>query len=525
MAAIDMSPAAAGPLIRALDKFAGSLAAVGRGMDKGPGGGVGSMAAGVATSAMNRDWGGVFKRLSVHLDAVSKKYIDKATTLAGGSGGSKPGALGQMASSAALSLGGLGKIASKASGALTKFNTVTAVASATIEAGKKIPGVGDVAKVGEAGFGMIGKRLTSDFAALSLPLTKFQEKARTVTTGLEEAGKASHAYTSAISSSTASIAGAAQGFMKSFGEALSNPMSGLPALVGAVRPFVQAFNPYALQQFDEALQTVYAVIGEALVPIVKMAAQVLREFAGYLRPVMKQLEPVFAELAQMAGGFLKDLIPELARFAQELVPVFRQYLENMKESIGGQREMIKAGLMYATGQMSLLGVLGVGIKSWLSKLPLIGRFFKPSDEGKAESERQFDAAKNLVPKENIFKFGAPTNPTFKGAESLGRDTLQAAYAAMPGMEKKKEEKDLLAEIAENTRKTADNTNKGNGADAATYDQRVEAGRKAGAGWGERGLGAAQWWAGQITEGVYNYGIVGPSNLFKGKNFTDSMVDI
>jgi hypothetical protein len=302
-------------------------------------------------------------------------------------------------------------------------------------------------------------------------------------------------------------------------------MSGLPALVGAVRPFVQAFNPYALQQFDEALQTVYAVLGEALVPIVKMAAQVLREFAGYLRPVMKQLEPVFAELAQMAGGFLKDLIPELARFAQELVPIFRQYLENMKESIGGQREMIKAGLMYATGQMSLLGVLGVGIKSWLSKLPLIGRFFKPSDEDKAESERQFDAAKNLVPKENIFKFGAPTNPTFKGAESLGRDTLQAAYAAMPGMEKKKEEKDLLAEIAENTRKTADNTNKGNGADAATYDQRVEAGRKAGAGWGERALGAAQWWAGQAAEGVYNFGIVGPSNLFKGKNFTDSMVDI
>lgn len=521
MAAIDMSPAAAMPLIRALDKFAGSLAAIGRGMDQGPGGGIGSALGSIATPAINRDWGGVFKKISGHLEAASKKYMDKAAALAGGSSTPGGSSITKATGAAALAMGKFSGVAGKAAGALTKFNLVTGTASAVIAAGKRIPGVGAVANVGQAGFGMIGKRLTSDFAALSLPLSKFTKKAETLTVGLEEAGKASHAYSSAVKDSTANIAGAAQGFMKSFGLALSNPMAGLPALVGAVRPFVEAFNPYALQQFDDALRTVYAVIGEALVPIVKMAAGVLREFAGYLRPVMKQLEPVFAELAQMAGGFLKDLMPELAKFAAELVPIFRQYLEQMKESISGQKEMMIAGLKYATGQMSLLGVLGVGIRSWLSKLPLIGRFFKQSDEAK---DAEMNAAKALVPKENLFSFGAPTNPQFKGVESLGRDTLQAAYAAMPGMEKKKDEKDLLAEIAENTRKTADNTNKGNGVDAATYDQRVEAGRKKGAGWGDVALGTLQWGTGQLVEGVYNFG-VGVGNVATGRKFSDNMVDI
>lgn len=537
MAAIDMSPAAAMPLIRALDKFAGSLAAVGRGMDKGPGGGIGSALGGIATPAINRDWGGVFKKISAHLEAASKKYMDKAASLVGGPSTPGGSSITKATGAAALVMGRFSGVAAKAAGALTKFNLVTGTASAVIEAGKRVPGVGAVANVGQAGFGMIGKRLTSDFAALSLPLSKFTKKAETLTVGLQEAGKASHAYSSAVKSSTATMAGAAQGFMKSFGEALSNPMAGLPALVGAVRPFVEAFNPYALQQFDDALRTVYAVIGEALVPIVKMAAGVLREFAGYLRPVMKQLEPVFAELAQMAGGFLKDLMPELAKFAAELVPIFRQYLNQMKESISGQKEMMIAGLKYATGQMSLLGVLGVGIRSWLSKLPLIGRFFKQSDEEKKQSDADMNAAKAQVPKENIYSFGAPTNPQFKGAEMLGRDTLQAAYGAMPGMERKNEELDAMKQIADNTAQTVTAlgqlANILSGKEAAkfasdtvraassvqegakVYDERVEAGGV---------IGTAQWAAGQATEGIYNFG-VGVGNLFSGRKWSEGMVDI
>lgn len=530
--AIEFSPSASLPLIRALDKFAGGLAAVGRGMDKGNHGGIGSLAAGMAVPAMQKDWGGMFRRLSDYLGAASKKYMGQAAQMAGpksirendlldeAMGVAKPAEAeggGDKLSLARKALGGFTSIASKATGALTKFSTVTATASAVIAAGKKVPGVGQLANLGEAGFGMIGKRLTSDFSAMLVPLGKFNSQVETLTVGLTEAGKASHAYSDAVGSTTGAIAGAAQGFMQSVGEALSNPVAGLPALVGVVRPFVAAFNPYALIQFDEALQTVYAVIGESLVPVVKMAASVLREFAGYLRPVMKQLEPIFAQIAGLVGDFLKDLMPEIAKFAAEMVPLLQKWLDQMRESIGGQKEMMKAGLLYATGQIGLLEYLKRGLFNWLSKLPIIGGMFAPSANEAAEG-----VDKNLVPKENLFKFGAPTNPTFKGAESLGRDTLQAAYAAMPDMEKKKEQVDLLAEIAANTKRTADNL-KGSGFDANTYDSRVKAGRENPGVWNTT-VGAAQWGVGQATEGIYNFG-VGVGNLFRGKNFTDSMVDI
>lgn len=515
-----INPTAAMPLVRALERFAGGLAAVGRGMDKSGHGGASAMAGGMAASAISQDWGGVFKRLSVGLDSVSKKYMEKATAMAGG--GSKGGAMTVASISAAKTLGGFAKVASVATGTLTKFNVVTGVASTVIAAGKKVPVVGQLANAGQAGYAMIGKRLTSDLVALQGPVQKFNRKVETLTASLQVAGDSANAYSSAVNNSTSAIASAAQNFMKGLGGALSDPIGGLPALVGAVRPFVAAFNPYALNQFDDALQTVYAVIGEALVPVVKMAASVLREFAGYLRPAMKMLAPIIEQLATMAGSFLKDIIPEIVMFVQELVPVFRQFLAQMKESIDGQKESIKAGLLYATGQIGMLEYMRRGLSNWLSKLPLIGRFFGPSKE-----EKEKGVQKDLVPKENLFKFGAPTNPTFKGAEALGRDTLQAAYAAMPDMEKKNEELDAMKQIAANTEKAngllASLLTVQGGAD--TYDKRLADAKKPNAGVVDKTVGGAQWGAGQLVEGIYNFGFVGPSNLLKGKSFTDSMVDI
>jgi hypothetical protein len=314
---------------------------------------------------------------------------------------------------------------------------------------------------------------------------------------------------------------------------------------------VAAFNPYALDLFDDALRTVYAVIGESLVPIVKVAASVLRDFAGYLRPVMKQLSPIFEQMARMLGEFLKDLIPELAKFAAELVPMFRLYLNGLKEAVGGQKKMMAAGLLWATGQISTLEMIKRGIIQWLSTLPYVGKYFKVEENAasKAADAAELNRAQAMVPKENIFSFGAPTNPTFKSVESLGRDTLQAAYAAMPNMEAKNEQLAVQQNVAQNTAETNDllkdmidvlkspwdqavkfgydtarsfsSVSEG----ANVYDERLAAARRPGAGLGTKLLGAAQFSFGQLAEGVYNFGIVGPSNLFSGRNFTDSMVDI
>lgn len=470
MAAIDASSTAALPLIRALDKFANSLATVGR-------------------SLSGRD--GV---------------------------GSAVGALG-----AASRISGVG------------------AAAATVNLGMKLPVAGSFAKLGLEGLLLPVRKFMGMFAALLSPLSKLAAKAEVMAAAFNNAGKASYAYSDAVGNSSKNIAGIAKTFMDSFGEAMSNPMTGLPALVSAVRPFVAAFNPYALDQFDDALRSVYAVLGEALVPIVKVAAQVLREFAGYLRPVMKQLQPIFEQMAGQMGDFLKDLIPELARFAQELVPMFRLYLQGLKDATGGQKKMMQAGLLWATGQISTLEMIKRGIIQWLSTLPYVGKYFKVEENkaSKAADELEFAKAKALIPKENIFSFGAPTNPTFKSADTLGRDTLQAAYAAMPNLDAKNEQMAVQKDVAKNTAEATDllkdiidvlktpwDQAVKFGSDTAraftsvqagaqVYDERVKAGGI---------IGNAQWAAGQATEGVYNFG-VGIGNLFTGRSWSEGMVDI
>jgi hypothetical protein len=471
---------AALPLIRALDKFATNLALVGRGLS-------------------GRD--GV---------------------------GSTAGAIGGMASK----IPGVG------------------AAAATVQLGMKLPVAGSFAKLGLEGMMLPLRKIMGGFSALMLPLTKMAAKAEVMAAAFNNAGKASYAYSDAIGNSTQNIAGAAKSFMDSFSDAMTSPMSGLPALVGAVRPFVEAFNPYVLHQFDDAMRSVYAVIGEALVPVVKVAAQVLREFAGYLRPVMKQLQPIFEQMARQMGDFLKDLIPELARFAEELVPMFRLYLQGLKDAVGGQKKMMAAGLLWATGQISTLEMIKRGIIQWLSTLPYVGKYFKVEENkaSKAADDLEFKQAKGKVAKEEIFSFGAPTSPQFKSADSLGRDTLQAAYAAMPNMDAKNEQLAVQQDVAKNTGEANDllkdiidvlkspwDQAVKFGSDTArafssvqggadVYDERLAAAKKPGAGYGEKILGGSQWAAGQLTEGVYNFG-VGVGNLFSGRKLNENMVDI
>lgn len=430
-----------------------------------------------------------------------------------------------------------------ATGALGAASRIPGVgaAAATMQLGMKIPVAGSFAKLGLEGLLLPVRKIMGGFSALLSPLTKLAAKVEVMAAAFNNVGKAQYAYSDAVKNSTQGIAGAAKSFMDSFGEAMSNPISGLPALVGAVRPFVAAFNPYVLDQFDDALRTVYAVIGEALVPVVKVAAQVLREFAGYLRPVMKQLQPIFEQMARQMGAFLKDLIPELARFAAELVPMFRLYLQGLKDAVGGQKKMMQAGLLWATGQISTLEMIKRGIIQWLSTLPYVGKYFKVEENqaSKVADAMDLDKAKALVPKENIFSFGAPTSPQFKSVDSLGKDTLQAAYAAMPDLEKKNEQLAVQQDVAKNTAEATDllkdiidvlkspwDEAVKFGSDTAraftsvqagaqVYDERVKAGGI---------IGNAQWAAGQATEGVYNFG-VGLSNWWNGRSWSENMVDI
>ena len=474
------------PFTRAMDRFAGALETIGRGMES------------FKPSGQSAPGGGGFN-------------IPKIP------GGGKVGdALGKLLPAVSVGFGKLGPVISGAISGFAKLLPVVGGLTLAFSLAKKTPIIGDLMKVGQSGFGLVWKKFVAGLSFAVIPLGKFSARADATAGALDASAKAANAYADAVVNSAKFMSGASTDFMDSVSKAITNPFVGLPELAAKIKPFVEAFNPFVVEQFDDAMRSVYAIIGEALVPVMKMAAEVVREFAGYLRPALADLRPVFEEMGGVVGELLKDIIPELVSFIKELVPAFRLFLDQLKESTRAQKEAIKTGLLWATGQISLLETIRRGVFNWLSRLPFIGKMFKSNDENAP-------IRKDLVEKENIFSFGAASAPTYRASESLGRDTLQAAYAAMPGMEKKKEEVDFLKEIAENTKLAAERL-KGNGFDANTYDSRVKAGLDPNASIGTRITGAAQWWAGQATQGIYNFGN-GVGNLWSGKSWSEGAIDI
>lgn len=425
--------------------------------------------------------------------------------------------IGKVLSEATSGLGKLAATTSAAVSSVLKFTAGLGAASLILGIGKRIPVVGNLANTGQKVFAMTLDKVTAGFKTALLPLSLFAKKVDFAGSVAENIGKAQSAYTESLKNSTKAVYDAGEGFMSSITEAMTNPLKGLPDLASKIRPFVEAFNPFVVEQFDDAMRSVYAVIGEALVPVMKMAADVTREFAGYLRPAMKTLAPVFQEIGSALGGFLKDIMPQFALMIKEMIPWFQRFLDGMKNAAEQWPETAKAELAYRLKIGSYLDTWVGFIKDLFRKIPFIGNWFGNAKGGKPTVGAE---------KENIFSFGAASNPTYRAAESLGRDTLQAAYAAMPGLEDKKKERDLLEDIAANT-------DKANGilnqifkvqSGAETYDARVQGGLGPNASMVDRVKGAAQWWVGQGAEKVYNFGN-GVGNLWNGKSWSEGAIDI
>lgn len=69
------------------------------------------------------------------------------------------------------------------------------------------------------------------------------------------------------------------------------------AIVGSVSRFVEAFNPAILEVMNQAFRDLNATIGYALEPVIQIATEVLREFAGAMRAGFDALRPVIATIA------------------------------------------------------------------------------------------------------------------------------------------------------------------------------------------------------------------------------------
>ena len=105
---------------------------------------------------------------------------------------------------------------------------------------------------------------------------------------------------------------------------LSEAVGGLQqqfnSLIGAVTPFVQAFNPSAVEALNLAMYDLQAVIGLALTPIVQTATDALKEIGAILLPIAEKLQPIIAQLASVLSAQLMLAVESIAGTFTALLP-------------------------------------------------------------------------------------------------------------------------------------------------------------------------------------------------------------
>ena len=84
-------------------------------------------------------------------------------------------------------------------------------------------------------------------------------------------------------------------------KAITNPLEGVPELLGQIQKYVAMFDPAIVDAFNFAMEELFSTIGRALVPVFEAVIPVVRQFTRALAPVLDQLAPIIAELAQALG--------------------------------------------------------------------------------------------------------------------------------------------------------------------------------------------------------------------------------
>ena len=95
---------------------------------------------------------------------------------------------------------------------------------------------------------------------------------------------------------------------------------GIGAAIGAITQFVAALNPAVMQVFNDALQNVFATVGQAVLPVVENLTKYLYDLSGILDPLMKSLAPIFDRLTQAFIALVEPVIQLIADFADFLTP-------------------------------------------------------------------------------------------------------------------------------------------------------------------------------------------------------------
>lgn len=128
---------------------------------------------------------------------------------------------------------------------------------------------------------------------------------------------------------------------------ITDPFTAIPSLIGHIQDAVNLFNPGAMIEFELALRDAKAVFGEALLPIVRIATEVVRRFADTIRPILQKLQPQFEKLVRAVGDHLIRNVDMLATAIERMIPLIERYMFYQNQSMEVERRRQAAALQAA----------------------------------------------------------------------------------------------------------------------------------------------------------------------------------
>jgi hypothetical protein len=139
--------------------------------------------------------------------------------------------------------------------------------------------------------------------------------------------------------------------------ALTGPLTefvgGIKEITDSLRTFVEALNPAAVVQMDQAFRNVLATIGQALLPAVQIFTEALQSVAAVLDEPLRALAPVVEHLAGIIRGVL-------IADAQQLGAVLT-ILGNTIEALSPLLEALSEPVKLSAAALSALAVGSKGV--------------------------------------------------------------------------------------------------------------------------------------------------------------------
>lgn len=265
---------------------------------------------------------------------------------------------------------------------------------------------------------------------------------------------------SALSSAMGPAMQATAAFSSGIKEATGLVTGAFGQMVGAIQPFVAALSPNMAFQMQQAMRSLQATIGVALMPAAQAIVGAMRQVAGAILPAAQALAPVLGDIARVVTDMLLPPFYLISDILTGLAPVL-QLLSGMAKSISDgllamsavSRAVVQAFVEWIA---SLFGSKG-DIKDFLSSFrdavhrvvssliqlsAYIAKFFGRSDIITKMAQNLRDLA-NPKP-------GAPPPPTdmgFRGFEDIAKTMAAAAFGAVAGGNKEDTEIEWLKSMA------------------------------------------------------------------------------